>query len=119
MDYSKPTAQMLGRWQPFHDGHLALFKEILKKTGQIQIMVRTMPQTENNPFEFNEIKKRIEEKLKDYIGKFEVIKVANITNICYGRNVGYKIEEIVLPKEIQEISATKIRNELKCQTVKN
>ena len=39
MDYSKPTAQMLGRWQPFHDGHLALFKEILKKTGQVVIMV--------------------------------------------------------------------------------
>jgi len=113
MDYSKPTAQMLGRWQPFHDGHLALFKEILKRTGQVQIMVRTMPKSDNNPFEFEEIKKRIEEKLKDYVGKFEVIKVANITNICYGRDVGYKIEEIVLPKQIQEISATKIRKEMK------
>ena len=112
MDYSKPTAQMLGRWQPFHDGHLALFKEILKKTGQVQIMVRTMPKSNNNPFEFKNIKKRIEEKLKDYVGKFEVTKVANITNICYGRDVGYKIEEIVLPKEIQEISATKIRKEM-------
>jgi len=111
MDYSKPTAQMLGRWQPFHDGHIALFKEILKKTGQVQIMVRTMPKSENNPFEFEEIKKRIEEKLKNYVGKFEVIQVANITNICYGRDVGYRIEEIVLPKEIQEISATKIRND--------
>jgi nicotinamide mononucleotide adenylyltransferase len=113
IDYSKPTAQMLGRWQPFHDGHLVLFKEILKKTGQVVIMVRTMPQTENNPFEFDEIKKRIEEKLKDYIEKFEVIKVPNITNICYGRDVGYKIEEIILPKEIQKISATKIRQQLK------
>jgi len=113
IDYSKPTAQKLGRWQPFHDGHLALFKEILKKTGQVVIMVRTMPQTENNPFQFDDIKKRIEEKLKDYVGKFEVIKVPNITNICYGRDVGYKIEEIVLPKEIQEISATKIRQSLK------
>jgi nicotinamide mononucleotide adenylyltransferase len=113
IDYSKPTAQMLGRWQPFHDGHLALFKEILKKTGQVQIMVRTMPKSENNPFEFKEIKKRIEEKLKDYKDKFEVLQVANITNICYGRDVGYKIEEIVLPKEIQEISATKIRKEMK------
>jgi len=103
---------MLGRWQPFHDGHLELFKKILKKTGQVVIMVRTMPQTENNPFQFKEIKKRIEEKLKNYIGKFEVIKVPNITNICYGRDVGYKIEEIVLPKEIQEISATKIRKKL-------
>ena len=104
---------MLGRWQPFHDGHLALFKEILKRTGQVQIMVRTMPKSDNNPFEFEDIKKRIEEKLKDYVGKFEVIKVANITNICYGRDVGYKIEEIVLPKQIQEISATKIRQEMK------
>jgi nicotinamide mononucleotide adenylyltransferase len=40
IDYSKPTAQMLGRWQPFHDGHLALFKKILEKTGQVIIMVR-------------------------------------------------------------------------------
>jgi len=113
IDYSKPTAQMLGRWQPFHDGHIALFKKILEKTGQVQIMVRTMPKSDNNPFEFNEIKKLIEEKLKDYVGKFEVLQVANITNICYGRDVGYKIEEIILPKEIQKISATEIRNKLK------
>jgi nicotinamide mononucleotide adenylyltransferase len=113
IDYNKPTAQMLGRWQPFHDGHLELFKKILEKTGQVIIMVRDMPQTENNPFIFEDIKKRIEEKLKDYTGKFDVIKVPNITNICYGRDVGYKIEEVVLPKEIQEISATKIRNKLK------
>ena len=113
IDYSKATAQMLGRWQPFHDGHIALFKKILEKTGQVQIMVRTMPKSDNNPFEFNEIKKLIEEKLKDYVGKFEVLQVANITNICYGRDVGYKIEEIILPKEIQKISATKIRNKLK------
>ena len=113
IDYSKPTAQMLGRWQPFHDGHLTLFKEILKKTGQVVIMVRSMPQTENNPFQFEEIKKNIKDKLKDYEGKFEIIKVPNITNICYGRDVGYKIEEIVLSKEIQEISATKIRQSLK------
>ncbi len=113
IDYNKPTAQMLGRWQPFHDGHLALFKKILEKTGQVIIMVRDMPKTENNPFEFEDIKKRIEEKLKNYVGKFDVIKVPNITNICYGREVGYKIEEIVLPKQIQEISATKIRKQLK------
>jgi nicotinamide mononucleotide adenylyltransferase len=113
IDYNKPTAQMLGRWQPFHDGHLALFKKILEKTGQVIIMVRDMPKSQNNPFEFQQIKENIEEKLKDYVGKFEVIKVPNITNICYGRDVGYKIEEIVLPKEIQEISATKIREQLK------
>jgi hypothetical protein len=75
-------------------------------------MVRSMPQTDNNPFVFEDIKKRIEETLKDYVGQFDVIKVPNITNICYGRDVGYKIEEIVLPKEIQKISATEIRKKL-------
>jgi nicotinamide mononucleotide adenylyltransferase len=113
INYKKPTAQMLGRWQPFHTGHLELFKKILEKTGQVIIMVRDMPKSENNPFEFKQIKKNIEEKLKNYIGKFDVIKVPNITNICYGRDVGYKIEEIVLPKEIQKISATKLRKKLK------
>lgn len=113
IDYNKPTAQMLGRWQPFHDGHLALFKKILEKTGQVIIMVRDTPKDESNPFDFNDIKERIEKALIDFKDKFEVIRVPNITNICYGRGVGYKIEEIVLPKEIQKISATKIRKEMK------
>ena len=39
--------------------------------------------------------------------------VPNITNICYGRGVGYKIEEIVLPDKIQKISATKIRKTMR------
>ena len=43
----------------------------------------------------------------------------NITNICYGRGVGYKIEEIVLPKKIQLISATKIRKRLNVFNKKN
>ena len=37
----------------------------------------------------------------------------NITNICYGRGVGYKIEEIVLDEETQKISATKIRAKMR------
>ena len=109
IDYNKPTAMMLGRWQPWHQGHQELFKKALEKTGQVIIMVRDTPRDANNPFTFLQVKDRIEEALSKYAGKFEVIKVPNITNICYGRDVGYKVEEIVLPKEIQAISATKIR----------
>jgi hypothetical protein len=57
----------------------------------------------------NKLKKNITEALASYHGMYEIMIVPNITNICYGRGVGYKIEEIELPKEIQEISATKIR----------
>jgi|TARA_R100001086_G_C11818561_1_gene253546 nicotinic acid mononucleotide adenylyltransferase len=113
-DNKKPTAQMLGRWQPWHDGHQELFRMILKKTGQVNIMVRDVQGVEDNPFNFETVKKNIEDKLNpEYEGMFKISLVPNITNICYGRKVGYKIEEIVLDEKIQEISATKIRAKMR------
>ena len=113
-DNKKPTAQMLGRWQPFHDGHYTLFKEIIKKTGQVCIQIRDVQGVDDNPFDFETVKKNIEDKLNpEFEGRFKIMLVPNITNICYGRGVGYKIEEIVLPEEIQKISATKIRAKMR------
>ena len=113
-DNKKPTAQMLGRWQPFHDGHYILFKEILKKTGQVCIQIRDVQGVDDNPFDFETVKKKIEDKLNpEFEGRFQIVLVPNITNICYGRGVGYKIEEIELSKEVQEISATKIRAKMR------
>ena len=110
----KPTAQMLGRWQPFHDGHYALFEEIIKKTGQVCIQIRDVQGVDDNPFDFQTVKKNIEERLlPKYENRFKIILVPNITNICYGRGVGYKIEEIVLAEEVQKISATKIRKKMR------
>ena len=109
-----PTAQMLGRWQPWHAGHQKLFEEILKKTGQVNIMVRDVKGVDDNPFDFETVKKNIEDKLNpEFEGQYKIMMVPNITNICYGRGVGYKIEEIELSKEIQEISATKIRAKMR------
>ena len=113
-DNKKPTAQMLGRWQPFHDGHYALFEEIIKKTGQVCIQIRDVQGVDDNPFDFETVKKSIEERLNpEFEGRFKIMLVPNVTNICYGRGVGYKIEEIELSKEIQEISATKIRAQMR------
>ena len=113
-DNKKPTAQMLGRWQPFHDGHYTLFEEIIKKTGQVCIQVRDVQGVEDNPFNFDYVKSKIEERLEPkYKNRFKVVLVPNITNICYGRGVGYKIEEEVLSEEIQKISATKIRAKMR------
>jgi len=65
-DNKKPTAQMLGRWQPFHDGHYSLFEEIIKKTGQVCILVRDVQGVDDNPFDLETVKKNIEEKLRDH-----------------------------------------------------
>ena len=112
-DNRKPTAQMLGRWQPWHGGHQALFEEIIIKTGQVNIMVRDVKGVGDNPFDFETVKQNIEKALIDFKNRIKISLVPNITNICYGRGVGYKIEEIVLAKEVQEISATKIRKKMR------
>ena len=113
-DNKKPTVQMLGRWQPFHDGHYALFQEAIKKTGQVCIQVRDVHGVDDNPFNFEMVKKNIEERLlPNFQNRFKIILVPNITNINYGRGVGYKIEEIVLSEEIQKISATNIRKQMR------
>jgi nicotinamide mononucleotide adenylyltransferase len=109
----KPTAQMLGRFQPWHQGHQKLFEKILKKTGQVYIMVKNVNGIDDNPFTFKEVKSNIDSALKNFTNMYKVVLVPNITNICYGRTVGYKIEQISLNKKIYQISATKIRSKLR------
>ena len=113
-DNRKPTAQMLGRWQPFHDGHYALFQEIVKITGQVCIQVRDVKGVDDNPFDFEMIKARIIKRLEPkYKNRFKVVLVPNITNICYGRDVGYNIEEVNLPENLKNVSASKIRLQMR------
>ena len=109
----KPTAQMLGRFQPWHEGHQKLFESILKKTGQVYIMVKNVHGLDDNPFNFKKVKSNIDSALKNFKNHYKVVLVPNISTICYGRTVGYKIEKITLSKKIQNISATKIRSDLR------
>lgn len=115
--WRKETTQMLGRWQPFHDGHLALFERALAKTGQVAIQVRDCQGwNDSNPFDFEFVKEKIIEKLSEhgytYNNEYTIMLVPNVVNITYGRDVGYKIEQEVFTDEIHDISATKIRKEM-------
>jgi len=130
-DWKKPTTQMLGRWQPWHDGHTELFKRALAETGQVCIMIRdvggivgedagagrtALVQTDN-PFDFETVKNNIIDGLgaagfvynKEYI----IMLVPNIVDISYGRGVGYTFTEHDLGKEIHNISATMIRAKMR------
>ena len=122
-DWKKPTVQMLGRWQPWHDGHQALFKRCVAKTGQVIIQVRDVQGAsggdgqDDNPFDWEAVCKNIEDGLaKDNFHRgqeYEIMLVPNIINITYGRGVGYKFEEEVFEEAITDISATKIRKEMR------
>ena len=122
-DWKRPTVQMLGRWQPWHGGHQALFKRCVVKTGQVIIQVRDVQGTsggigqEDNPFDWDTVCSNIEnELLEDGFKRgieYEIMLVPNIVNITYGRGVGYTFEEEVFDESITEISATKIRKKLR------
>jgi cytidyltransferase-like protein len=110
-DPQKPTALFLGRYQPFHAGHRRLIEEGLRRVGQACIAVRdTHGVDPRNPLPFFAVKQRIEAALSAYSGRFVVVPVPNITNVFYGREVGYAIERIVLDEAIEAISATRIRH---------
>lgn len=129
-DWNKPTTQMLGRWQPWHTGHTELFKRALAETGQVCIMIRDVSgivdhdvsggrtQAQNdNPFVYMDVIRGIQKGLsaegftegKEYV----IMRVPNIVDISYGRGVGYTFTEHDLGAEIHNISATKIRAEMR------
>ena len=112
---NEPTAQLMGRYQPWHAGHRALFVRALERVGQVAILVRTQEKSDNNPYSYTEVADRIEKDLtqsgytKD--NDFVIIQVPNITDITTGRDVGYTITAETLPEHIEKISATAIRYE--------
>jgi len=113
-DWQKETVQMLGRWQPWHKGHRALFERAIAKTGQVCIMIRDCQGWQgSNPFAIEQVKSYIKRDLDMlYQGQYEIQVVPNIVNITYGRDVGYKIEQETFDDATHSISATKIRKEM-------
>ena len=122
-DWKKPTVQLLGRWQPWHDCHQELFKRALKKTGQVVIQVRDVQGVSagmghnDNPFDWDLVCENISAGLsKDGFKRgveYEIMLVPNIVNITYGRGVGYDFEEESFEESIEEISATQIRMQMR------
>jgi hypothetical protein len=110
-DWSQPTTLMLGRYQPWHEGHHALYIEAGKRTDQVMLGVRNTYNTSpKDPLTFNQVKEYI---AKDsFMDGSMVVKMPNITNIVYGRDVGYKIEQVKLDDNIEAISATQKRKEM-------
>ena len=121
---------MLGRWQPWHDGHTELFKRALAETGQVCILTRNVggiigedvgggrtTVQDDNPFDIETVRKNIISALSEqgytYRREYIIINVPNILDISYGRGVGYTITEHDLGADIHNISATKIRKEMR------
>lgn len=113
-DWQRETVQQLGRWQPWHAGHRALFERLIQRTGQVVIQIRDCQGwQDSNPFEIEKVKNFIKRDLDPvYQGQYEIQVVPNIIHIGYGRGVGYTMEEEKFDDSITSISGTAIRKSM-------
>ena len=111
----KKYSVFFGRWQPWHAGHRWLIDQRLNEGKNVWIAIRDVNPDEKNPYTAHEVMMNLSEELKDLLneGRIFISIVPDIESINYGRGVGYDIIEHVPPQDIHDISATKIREQMR------
>lgn len=102
----------IGRYQCPHKGHQEIFNSYLQKKEPILIAIRDVKPDEKNPF----TAKQVLFLLDKLYGKNRLVKIIiipDIASVNYGRGVGYEVNELKVSKEIANISATDIRNQIR------
>ena len=111
----KQFSLFIGRWQPWHNGHRWLIDQRLEQGKNVLICIRDINPNEQNPFTAKEVENNLNGQLLDLIqeGRIKVMIIPDIESVNFGRGVGYDIIEHLPPQEVSDISATKIREQLK------
>jgi cytidyltransferase-like protein len=110
-------AMFIGRWQPWHDGHRWLIDQALNEGKQVLLCIREVPVDEKNPWTSHQILMNLSNELMDLVEakRLHIITIPDIESINIGRGVGYDVIEHIPPTEIEQISATKIREQMKSE----
>ena len=110
-------AMFIGRWQPWHDGHRWLIDQALNEGKDVLLCIRDVTPDEKNPWSAHEVMLNLFDELKELVetGRLRIIIIPDIESINIGRGVGYDIIEHTPPQEIHDISATKIREQMKAE----
>jgi len=108
-------AMFIGRWQPLHKGHQEMFQQAINEGKNILICIREGQVDDKNPYTAQDVKSHFEDiyALMVNCGIMKIMIIPDICSVEFGRGVGYDIIERIPPAEIAEISATKIREEMK------
>jgi tRNA uridine 5-carbamoylmethylation protein Kti12 len=102
----------IGRWQApeaLHAGHLTLFNKVRQEGGHLLIGIRNTETSKTDPLT---VQQRIE-FIKQKVPDAEIVVLPDIKEVVYGRKVGYIIRKLELDEQIESISATELRNEIK------
>jgi len=108
----KKYAIFVGRFQPYHHGHIALIRQKLDEGVPALILIRDIEPDEKNPFTTQETALMITKYHKAKGDDVQVMIIPDIESVNFGRGVGYEVNEFDPPKNIGWISATNIRESI-------
>lgn len=114
-DSPNKYAMFVGRWQPWHLGHRWLIDQALNEDKKVLLCIRDVPTDEKNPWTSQQVYMNLHEELSDLIEerRLQLMIIPDIDSVNIGRNVGYDVIEHVPPDEIADVSATKIREQMR------
>jgi len=104
----------IGRYQPLHRGHIELMKTVLDEGKDIIIALRDTPIQSTDPYSVEQRINMIKEAFPEAVvyprkGRIVICAIPDMSEIVFGRGVGWGVRQIKLDEEIENISATKIR----------
>ena len=110
-------AMFIGRWQPWHEGHRWLIDQALNEGKKVLLCIRDVKPDEKNPWTAWQIFDNLKIALEDLINeqKVHIIVIPDIESVNIGRGIGYDVIEHTPPEDIHEISATKIREQMRAE----
>lgn len=132
------TGIFIGRFQPFHNAHLEIVKDILKDNDRIIIGIGSAQHSneEKNPFTSKERKEMIESALQqELIHYYEIVEIPDVNDnekwvdhvisIAGEFDIDYTInplvkelmeakgKKVVWTREIEGVSATEVRKRMR------
>jgi len=99
------TSLFIGKFNPFHEGHKAIIDVLLLESREVIVLPRRKMK-----FEEWRILNLVLRKI--YGRKVRLLYDHSFDEVIHGRDTNYKFREIKLPKNLQKVSSTEIREEL-------
>lgn len=109
----KKRAIFIGRFQPYHYGHISLVQRKLQEGIPALILVRDIEPDAKNPFTTEQSVKMIEKYHAANNDDVVVQIIPDIESVNFGRGVGYEVNNYIPKDEVEFISATTIRESIK------
>jgi len=106
----------IGRWQPLHQGHVAIIRQALDAGRNVLVGIMDTPISERNPFSVSEREHMFWTEFgpEMQVDTLTLLTMPWIDEVCYGRNCGWQSRRIKLSPRMEQITATSIRAQTAC-----